>query len=117
MRISDAVSKARDIEVEFDGGAILQVSYRPASYTAAEAERLQIDEDSGKKATPEEKRARITRILEMIGELVSSWNLLDDDDTPIDPTDIETLRAKVPLNVFTEVIRAISEDQRPEGEA
>lgn len=112
MRISEALAPARDIEVHFEA-AVLHVTYRPAAYTIEEIERLE-ESDGGK--TPEQRKARLERLLDTIGRLVVSWDLTHDDESMISPTDRNALRLSVPLPVFNEIIKAVREDQRV-GEA
>lgn len=112
MRISEALAPTREIEVRFDS-AVLNVTYRPAAYTIEELERL--EENDGDK-TPEQRRARLERLLDSVGRMVVSWDLTNDDETMIDPRDRDTLRRSVPLPVFNEIMRAVREDQRA-GEA
>lgn len=115
MRLSDAKSHAREIIVSFEGGD-LHVSYRPMSYTVEELDRLG-DDAAVKDMSAEERKARIGRIIEMITQVVASWDLTEDDgETPIDPADTVRLRS-VPINVFTEILAAIRKDQRPDPEA
>ena len=113
MRISQALSRARDIKVEFEE-ATLHVTYRPVSYTLEEMDRLQADttETGG---TKEQRSARIDRVAGTISRLVVSWDLTDEEDRPINPSDIETLR-NVPFNIISEVIQAVRRDQQA-GEA
>lgn len=112
MRISEALSPARDIEVRFEA-AVLNVTYRPAAYTIEEIERL--EESDGDK-TPEQRRARLERLLDTVGRVVVSWDLTHDDETMISPLDRDTLRRTVPTSVFTDIMKAIREDQKV-GEA
>ncbi len=112
MRISEALAPARDIEVRFEA-AVLNVTYRPAAYTIEEIETLEATD--GEK-TPEQRKARMERLLDTVGRLVVSWDLTGDDDVVIDPTDRATLRTSVPIPVFNEIMKAVREDQRA-GEA
>lgn len=112
MRISEALAPARDIEVRFEA-AVLNVTYRPAAYTIEEIENLEAaDGDS----TPEQRRVRLERLLDTIGRVVISWDLTDDNEVMINPTDRAMLRSSVPTPVFTEIMKAIREDQKV-GEA
>lgn len=113
MKISEALSPARDLQVRFEA-AILNVTYRPAAYTIEEIERL--EETEGEAKTPEQRRARLERLLDTIGRIVISWDLTDDSEVMISPTDRETLRHTVPMPVFMEIIKAVREDQKV-GEA
>lgn len=117
MRISDATSPARDVEVQFEGG-ILNVSYRPISYTFEEMEKISDDatELANSKDTPEQRKVRLNKILDTISNIVVSWDLENDDGIIINPQDRESLR-QIPLNIFSEIIKAVNADQRPSGEA
>lgn len=112
MKISEALSPARDIEVRFEA-AVLNVTYRPAAYTIEEIETLEAAD--GEK-TPEQRHARMERLLDTIGRVVVSWDLTHDDESMIDPLDRATLRTQVPTPVFIEIVKAIREDQKV-GEA
>lgn len=113
MRISEALSPARDIEVRFEA-AVLNVTYRPMSYTLEEIDRLEA-EVTQKGGSAEQRKARLESLLDSIGRLVVSWDLTHDDESMIDPKDKDALR-KVPSNVFTEIIKTVNADQRV-GEA
>jgi len=106
MRVSQAKSKAVDLEVVFEEGT-LQVSYRPISYSLNELDEMQA-ESVKTGGTQDERKARMLRITTMISRMVVSWDLEDDNGEPIDPTNIEALQ-NIPSNIFTEIIQAVKE--------
>lgn len=105
MKLSQAVSKAREIKVSFDS-AELNVTYRPASYTTRELQQLQEDKD-------------LRRVAQTIQRTLVTWDLEDEDGKPF-PLEgeeaLERLVDEVPISVFTEILKAVQEDQTP-GEA
>ena len=50
----------------------------------------------------------------MLAPIVEWWDVLDDDDQRIPPT-AENMRA-FPLNFLLAIMRAITEDSKPEGQ-
>lgn len=108
MRISDAVSPARPIVVPFVG-ATLNVEYRPMSYTPEQLDKMQAEAAKAK-----DPKAAVAGMVDQMVQLIVSWDLTDNADQPI-PVTTEALRG-VPLNVFTEVMRAVGRDQTS-GEA
>ncbi len=113
MRVSDALSPVRELDVQF-AEDVLHVSYRPISYSLEELERIQ-EESVTPGNTPAERRDRIRRLAALISKLVISWDLTDENDVVVDPTDVEALRL-LPLNIFTEILAAVRRDQQV-GEA
>lgn len=117
MRLSQAVSEAKDVKVTFAGGATLAVTYRPLSYTVREMDAARADAEN------------TDRIIDTMKRLIVRWDLTDDDDRPIAldfpydevdgkqvPSPDDPLR-DIPTNVFTEILTAIAEDAKPSGEA
>lgn len=130
MRISEAFEDSKPLDVHYPTGAVLHIYYRPAMYSVEEMERIQTAERNPR------------RVLAAIRRVVMSWDLTDadgatipieepyhngmplsefvealvrngsalPDDLPSDPL------AKIPTNIFTQIIRAVNEDQSP-GEA
>lgn len=104
MRLSDAVSPARPITVPFVGD-VLNVEYRPMSYTPEQLDKMQADAAKAK-----DPKAAVAGMVDQMLKLLVSWDLTQDDgSTPI-PITAEGLRG-VPLNVYTEVMRAVARDQ------
>jgi len=106
MRISQAKSKAVELEVEFDEGS-LNIVYRPISYSLNELDEMQA-ESVKTGGTKDERKARMSRIATMISKMIVSWDLEGDNGEPIDPTDISALQ-DIPSNIFTEIIMAVKE--------
>lgn len=106
MKISEALGAEKPLAVEFDSGAILNITYKPPAYTIAEIEAAQEAANKDPK-----------RIIEMVQTLVTSWDLTDDDGVLVSLASFEVLRTKVPSPVFGGIMRAIREDQNPSGEA
>lgn len=126
MKISDALKDVRDIEVPF-GPSVLRVTYRPPSWTVAEAEELQGSKD-------------INLVVDQIRRLVVQWDLTDDYDriVPLEkpvqqPESVtfgeegERIRTEaavwddplrhIPINIYMKIIQAIRKDQTVPGEA
>lgn len=123
MRISEADTEAKDIDVQF-GKATLHVTYKPLTYTVREMDALAGSRDAG-------------QIIETMKRLVVAWDLDDKQgnrvplDHPMDdvmqedgsgpsgrkrPADDDPLR-DVPSHIFTGIIQAVGKDQTPSGEA
>lgn len=113
MKLSQAGAKAKTIPVEFEGGAVLEVTYKPLTYTVNEMDAMRGETDP-------------SRIIETVKRLVTKWDLTDDAEVPIPldhPVDEDGKPAKddplrdVPTHIFGEIIRAVGEDQQPDPEA
>lgn len=102
LRLSSATSKPRELVVEFEGGD-LHCMYRPASYTVAELDELQANARDTK------------RIVESMQRTLVSWDLEDEDGTPI-PLETEPLTNKVPTSVYVTIMRAMQDDQSASAE-
>ena len=105
MRVNEAAAAAKPLDVVFDGGAVLHITYRPADYTPNEAAEL--TEDAVKKDP--------RRMSGMAVRMVESWDLTDNDDNPI-PITADAISANVHLTILAKVMTAIQKDQMP-GEA
>lgn len=105
MRLNEAASAAKPLDVVFDGGAVLHVTYRPADYTPSEAAEL--TEDQVKKDP--------RRMSAMVVRMVESWDLTDNDDTPI-PIAADEISDKVHMTILAKIMTAVQKDQMP-GEA
>ena len=101
MRISDAISPDTDLDVAF-GAQTLKVRYRPPSYTVAELETL-VAEAATRGTDP-------MKIVDSMRRLLVSWDLVKDDDTPVDIASDEDMR-NVPTSIFIGIIRAVNADQ------
>jgi hypothetical protein len=99
MRISEAISEQKPLAVKF-GASVLNIVYAPPSYTVAEMEEAQADK------TP-------ARLIAMLQQIVTSWDLTDNDEVPIDLRDAEALRTKVGINIIGAIIKAVREDNQP----
>jgi hypothetical protein len=109
MRISEALSRSSNIEVMFEAGAVLHVTYRPVSYSLRELDEMEaVTVQKG--GTAEQRKERLERVAGMIGKLVISWDLESDDGVVLDPTDIEAMK-DIPSNVFTEILSAVKAHQ------
>lgn len=108
MRVSEALAKAKPLVVEFESGA-LHVEYRPSSYTVEELEKL-VEEDGqgGRRGNP-------ARIIEMIQQMLVSWDLEEDTGGVIDFKDTARMR-RLPSSIFAAILTAVRKDQSA-GEA
>lgn len=104
MRLSEAASPAKPLDVKFGEGAVLHITYRVPEYTPNQAAKL-VDEAS--------KDPR--RMADMACRVVESWDLTDDEDQPIELT-AEAVADKVTIGVLSTIMKAVNEDQMP-GEA
>lgn len=104
MRLSDATSAAKPLEVKFDGGAVLNITYRVPEYTPNQAAKL-VDDAS--------KDPR--RMADMAVRVIESWDLTRDDGEPI-PLTVDAVADEVTIGILSKIMRAVNEDQMP-GEA
>lgn len=130
MKMSDALKEVKDLKVDFGAGGVLNVVYRPPSWTPAEMEALQEDKD-------------IRRIVDQIRKLVIQWDLTDDynvlvpleEPTP-DPAIVVTSESgqiveqaepeqrelydplmHVPISIYMKIIQAVNTDGKPDPQA
>ncbi len=112
MRISDAKVASKSLPVPFEDGQVLTVQYRPSSFTPEQLDAMAEATKDGGGALMAGKPG--TRVIEQLRNVVTAWDLTEDDGTPIpiewngkgkDPL------AKVPLSIMMEVMKAIGRDQ------
>jgi hypothetical protein len=118
MKISEAVSPAAPVAVQFARG-VLNVEYRPSSMTFAEMEEMLAAAEEAKKAVEDSGdeaaalRPRLDslhrRFIENAVETIVTWDLTDEEENVIPLTE-EALR-NVPMNIFTEIQKAIRAHQ------
>jgi hypothetical protein len=120
MRISEALSEAVDVGVPFANGVILNVTYRPMSYTIAELDKLAAEavreEGESDEAFKERRKKSTERVIDMLQNILVAWDLTDNDEVVIDFMNREEMRTKVPLNVYTGILNAVRKAQSS-GEA
>jgi len=124
MRLSAAVANARPIQVGFAEGAVLSVTYRPSKATPADLDRIAAEQEAAEEANKKAgrgknriSRAEVRQMVTSMAELLVSWDLTDDNDNPIDPTDPDALM-DVPSHVFVSIMKAVGKDQTdPEADA
>lgn len=127
MRISDALKQTRDLKVDFGPGGVLNVVYRPPSWTPAEMQALKDQKD-------------VSQIVPQIRKLVVQWDLTDDYNNliPLDPppmipavlvrdengdvtdgalTEVDDPLMHVPISIYLAIIRAVNEDGKPSPQA
>jgi len=112
VKLSQAIAKARDITVPFEGDD-LHVTYRPASFTIRELDALT---EAQKKGDGKPTR----QLLETVKRVILEWDLTDEDEKVI-ALDAKLDDEKDPLRdvpsvVFTEIMKKINEDQQPGGD-
>lgn len=112
MRISDAVSPVRPLAVPFDKGEVLNIEYRPMSYTPEQLDQMQADAQSTVK---KDQGRAVAGMVESMLKMLVSWDLTEDDGATPVPIERDALQ-KVPLNIFTEITMAVARDQQA-GEA
>lgn len=122
MRIDEALSESKPLAVKFNGG-VLNIEYRPPSYTIEEMVAADADKDN-----PE-------RLIKMIQDLVVAWDLtrlakvaiapavgndftesIVEQEVPVDVTNPEDVRRYVPQNIIMGIIKAVREDSNVSGE-
>lgn len=104
MRLSEAIVKQepKELEVPFDGGAVLKVEYTPAKFTVRELEAMQKNRD-------------VRAVIKQILRVITKWDLEGEDGKTL-PLEEESL-LDIDITVFTRIITKVSEDQRASGEA
>lgn len=112
MKISQATAKPKPLEVTF-GEAKLNVQYKPLTYTVREMDELQDSKD-------------VKQIVSTMKRLVVSWDLTDDDEQPValdymlnedESVNVADPLLDIPSHIFTGILKAVAEDQKPSGEA
>jgi hypothetical protein len=103
VRLSDAKSAAKPLDIEFEGGAVLHITYRVPEYTPNQLSALM----SGAEKNP-------LRTAEMVVRTVDSWDLTQDDaeETPI-PLTVDAIAEHVTIGIITHIVRSIQADQSP----
>lgn len=101
-KLSAVIADQATVEVELGGEPVI-VTYRPRRMTPELQERI---------AAAEGAAGIRTALYGPIAELLVSWDLTQDDGTPIDPSDEEALRT-VPSQVLLAVLRGVLQDARP----
>lgn len=104
MRLSDAKSDAKPLEVPFSGGHVLNITYRVPEYTPNQAAALTASQRNDPR-----------QAADMLCRFLSSWDLTDDDGKPYELVP-EVVAENVPLSVINAIVGAINKDQMP-GEA
>jgi len=105
VKLSEAKSDLKPLDVTFDSGAVLHIEYRSPEYTPFEMAKI-VD-----KTNPDP-----TRIIGMIQKVVESWDLTDDNEVPI-PLTVDGIGENVGIGILRKVMEAIGADQMPSGEA
>jgi hypothetical protein len=103
MRINEALGDPKDLKIEFDGGGVLNVQYRPPNWTPREIEAMKADEKN------------IRRVVAQMQGLLVAWDLTGNSGEPIDIADAEAMM-DVPISIYNKITTAIREDNSP-GEA
>lgn len=104
MKLSEAKSDLKPLEVAFDSGAVLNIAYRTPEYTPYEMAKI-VDRDN-----PDP-----IKIIGMILKVVESWDLTDDDGQDI-PLTTDGVGENVGIGILRRIMEAIGKDQMP-GEA
>lgn len=126
MRISEALGGIKDLAVEFAGGGVLNIRYRPSSYTVADLSNID-----------DEARKDPYRIITMIRDMVVDWDLEDNDGEPValqlppgtgnvvtengeqvktkqdkkELLRLDPIAQKVPITLLVAIIRGVNDDQ------
>ena len=121
MRIDEALAESKPLAVKF-GTAVLNIQYRPPSFTIAEMVEAEADKDN-----PE-------RLVEMIQSLIQGWDLTRLEtvtagsgeggetpvqiqrEVPVDITNPDDVRKYVPSPIIYGIIKAVRADNDPSGE-
>lgn len=119
MRIDEALGEVKPLAVKF-GPAVLNIEYRPPSYTIEQLEAAKADAEN-----PD-------RLVRMVQDLIVGWDLtrpLRDDEgnvvlgdngasieVPVDVTNADDVRKYVTTTVINGITVAVREDNKP-GEA
>lgn len=104
MKLSSVRSETADIDVHFASGD-LHVTYRPNNLTADAVDRVNDAASDSKKQTDS--------LFMQVSEIITRWDLEDDEGQIIDLKDTAKLRAEVPMAVFGKIFLAMQEAQNP----
>jgi hypothetical protein len=104
VRLSEASSPAKPLEVPFPSGAVLHITYRVPEYTPNQASALVNEASKDPK-----------RMGEMTCRVVESWDL-EDENGEVYPLIPDVVADKIHLGVLGAIMKAVNADQMP-GEA
>lgn len=115
MRIDEALAESKPLVVKFAQG-VLNIEYRPPSYTIAEMKTAIDDKDPG-------------RLADMLQDLIQGWDLTrlvdggtneqgihSEIEVPVDVTNRDDVINYVPTNIIMGIIKAIRADNDASGE-
>lgn len=108
MKISEALRQMGDCEVDFGGGNVLKVTYRPSSMSIADIEDMRKNKD-------------IKRVIRQVREQIVQWDLTDDANMIVSleepergaPDPLE----QIPLHILVHTLIGVQKAQRPDPEA
>lgn len=108
MKISEALRQVGDTEVDFGGGNLLKVTYRPSSMSIADIEEMRKNRD-------------IKRVIRQVREQVVQWDLEDEGKNIIPLAEPERGAPdpleQIPLHILVTTLIGIQKAQRPDPEA
>lgn len=103
VRLSHMKAKIKESSLTWDG-EVVDFAYRPNEFTMELADQI----------AAEAEAENLTSVSAMLAPIVEWWDVLDDQDQRIAPS-AENMRA-FPLNFLLAIMRAITEDSKPEGQ-
>lgn len=115
MKIGDVASKRKPLAIPFENGPVLNVFYNAALYTP-EYEQKMRKAGKVKEGDEEDEDTNSEALSNMVIDLVTEWDLEEDDSTQenpkIIPLKVQRLN-KIPIVVLSRIIRAITDDLFP----
>jgi hypothetical protein len=104
-------SEVRTVSIDFGGDGPLTVTYRPGAVTPASlAKARTVTRDNAADTQVES----VELVVAFLADVLVSWNLLLDDETPVG-VDVATL-AQLPLELLVRVFAEISQGGQNVGE-
>jgi hypothetical protein len=118
ISFSNLVENSRTVAVDFGGGNLLTVTYKPTAMSPAHLQKIQGELDKGDDTDP-------YAVAHMFCSIVTNWNLEgplgeDKDGAPIIaegavvPMDVDHV-AWLPSSVIQFIVEQVAEDSAPKG--
>ena len=118
MKISELISNSRTLRISVHGNAI-EFNYKPGVFTPEYNDRFQEikkKSDDADKLTDEEQaeknKENENQLISMICDLLTKWDIMEDDETTMYPIKVDSLR-KVPYLVLNAIMESIIDDISP----
>jgi hypothetical protein len=115
IRLSNVLGATAQASIEFGGEGSLEITYRPGAITPASLARLQEAAATEADGTTSAQIESVKLIVCFLADVLTSWNLLAEDDSPIG-TDLDALE-QLPFELLARVFAAVNGSGNQLGEA